>query len=46
MEEVKVLFLRGTIKMAARSECIRLQPAVNVGWLVEKQSQWPTKICQ
>ena len=38
MEEVEVLFLRGTIKMAAHPECIRLEPTVNVGRLVERQS--------
>ena len=44
MEQVKVLFLRGTIKTAAGCVCIHLQHSVNVGRFVEKQSQWPTKI--
>jgi hypothetical protein len=44
MEQVQVLFFRGTIKMAAHPVCIRLQPTVNFGRLVEQQSQWPTKL--
>jgi len=43
MEQVKVLFVRGTIKMAAGPECIRPPAAVNVDRLVENESQWPTK---